>query len=290
MTNEGKGDEMPADDAATTSTETSTETSTNRWTRLLRGDKLSTGFFCFIANEKIIEIAGYAGIDFVIFDTEHASYDVEFIEKGARVAEGAGLVTVVRMPGDNPDPHMIARVLDAGVDGLMFARVTTRESVEHLVKLCQIEPTGLRGSCPGSRAGHYALMPLDEYRRRSNDVAITVMIETKEALEQAEEIMKIPAVTGITVGRDDLASALGAKGGRNDPAVLEEERKILALAKKHNVGVRGSARNMEELKRYLEQENCPRVFSFLTDSYQIGSRFRELVVGSRELLGEAGVI
>lgn len=259
--------------------------STNRWARLLKSDELATGFFCFIGSEKIVEIAGYAGIDFVIFDTEHASYGVEFIEKGVRAAEAVGLVTVVRMPGGDPDPNLITRVLDTGIDGVMFARVTTKESVERLVGLCQIEPLGVRGACPGSRAGQYALMPIEDYRRRSNDVAIMVMIETKEAFEQAGEIMQIPGVAGVTVGRDDLAEALGAKQGRNDPIVVEAEREIQRLARLHGVGYRGSAKDADELNRYLEDENCPRTFSFLTDSYQIGTRFRELVLGSKERLG-----
>ena len=177
----------------------------------MASDELSTGVFCFIGDERIVEIAGYAGMDFVIFDTEHASYGLDFIERGIRAAQAVGLVTVVRMPGGEPDPNLITRLLDAGIDGIMFARVTTKESVEELVKLCKLEPEGLRGACPGARAGHYALMPIEEYRRRANDVAIMVMIENKVAFEAANEIMQIPGVAGVTVGRDDLAESLGAK-------------------------------------------------------------------------------
>lgn len=259
--------------------------SMNKWTLMLQSDEVSFGFFSFIDNEKIVEIAGMAGMDFVIFDQEHASYGVDFIERGARAAAAAGLVTVVRMPGSDPDPHHIARVLDTGIDGLMFARVADADAVRRLVDLCRIEPRGMRGSCPGSRAGHYALLPLEEYRQRSNDVSIMVMIETKEAFEQVEEIMRVPGVAGITVGRDDLASALGAAGGRNDPQVVEAERRILKLAKSMNVGVRGSARNMDEFARYAQEENCPNVFSFLTDTYQVGARFQELASGANDLLG-----
>ena len=258
--------------------------SQNRWTQMLQSEDPSFGFFCFIASEKIVEIAGFAGMDFVIFDTEHASYDVDFIERGTRAAQVSGLVTVVRMPGGDPDPNLIARVLDTGVDGLMFARVPNKEAAERLVDMCMIEPVGVRGSCPGSRAGHYALLPLDEYRRRSNDVSVMVMIETKEAFEDVEEIMKVPGVTGITVGRDDLASALGADGGRNDPKVVAAERRILELANSMNVGVRGSARNMDELARYATEDYCPNVFSFLTDSYQIGTRFQELIGNAKSQL------
>jgi 4-hydroxy-2-oxoheptanedioate aldolase len=257
---------------------------TNRWAQLLASDDLSTGFFCFIGDERIIEIAGYAGMDFVIFDTEHASYGLDFIERGIRAAKSVDLVTVVRMPGGEPDPNLITRLLDAGIDGIMFARVTTKESVEHLVKLCKLEPEGLRGACPGARAGHFALMPIEEYRRRASDVAIMVMIENKVAFDAANDIMAIPGVAGVTVGRDDLAESLGGKEGRNDPIVVEAEREIMRLAKVHGIGYRGSAKDAEELKQYVGKDNCPRTFSFLTDSFQIGSRFRDLVTRSHDAL------
>ena len=257
----------------------------NRWAQLLVSDELSTGVFCFIGDERIVEIAGHAGMDFIIFDTEHASYGLDFIERAIRAAQAVGLVTVVRMPGGEPDPNLITRLLDAGIEGIMFARVTTKESVEELVKLCRLEPEGLRGACPGARAGHYALMPIEEYRRRANDVAIMVMIENKAAFEAANEIMQIPGVAGVTVGRDDLAESLGAKEGRNDPIVVEAEREIMRLAKKNGIGFRGSAKDADELKQYVGHENCPRTFSFLTDSFQLGSRFRDLVQRSHDALG-----
>ncbi len=263
---------------------------TNKWRDLLTRESFSTGIYHFIPSEAIVEIAARAGLDFMIFDTEHASYDLAYIERATRVAEGLGLVTVVRIPGTQPDPHMLTRILDIGVDGLMFSRIESAAVAKDIVDLCRIPPIGKRGPCPGSRSGGYALSPLEDYRRRTNDISIMVMIETRRALEEAREILSLPGIDGVSVGRDDLAAALGLPGGRDDPGAYEAEREIFRIAKELGVGVRASATTPEELQMYLENENCPHVFSFLTDSYQIGHRIRELVTASHRLVEEHGLV
>jgi 4-hydroxy-2-oxoheptanedioate aldolase len=246
----------------------------NKWAQLLKSKRLATGIYNFIPSETIVEVAGYAGLDFIIFDTEHASYDVAYIERGVRTAASVGLVSVVRISGTDPDQHLIARVLDTGVDGLMFARIQSKEVAEELVRMCRIPPVGTRGACPGSRSGHFALRPLDEYRQTTNDVALMVMIETKEAFDEAEEIMRVPGIEGVAVGRDDLAAAMGLPGGRHDPKAYEAERHILKLADTLGVGVRTTASTTDEMEMYLQNDHCPYLFSFLTDSFQFGTRLR----------------
>jgi 4-hydroxy-2-oxoheptanedioate aldolase len=254
----------------------------NAFRRLLTSE-FAAGMFSFIPSEAIVDIVGYAGFDFLIFDTEHASYDVAMIERLARAADAVGIASVVRI--SHPDPYLIARVLDTGVHGLMFARISSRREAEEIVSSSRLAPLGKRGSCPGMRAGQYFLMPRDEYTRRSNDVAIVVMIETKEGLEDAEGILSVDGIDGVAVGPVDLSYSLGV-GSREAPEVAEAIAHVTRLARAKGKGVMASAKTLDELAGYLKRKEGPRVFWYTTDAYQIGNCFRELMRKSHELVAE----
>jgi 4-hydroxy-2-oxoheptanedioate aldolase len=247
---------------------------------MLTSGDFAAGMFSFIPSEAIVDIVGYAGFNFLIFDTEHASYDVAMIERLVRAAEANGLASVVRM--SNPDPYLIARVLDTGADGLMFARVGTKQQAEDIVGHCRLEPVGDRGACPGSRSGHYFLMPFDEYTRRTNDAAIVVMIESKEGLENAEDILSVDGIDGAAVGPVDMAYSLGASS-REAPEVAEAIAHVTTLARARGKGLMASAKTLDELSTYLGRPDGPRVFWYATEAYQIGNCFRQLVEKSHEL-------
>ncbi|MBI4199784.1 MAG: 4-hydroxy-2-oxovalerate aldolase [Chloroflexi bacterium] len=252
----------------------------NRFRELLQSRKFAAGMFVFIPAEAIVDMLGYAGFHFVMFDNEHASYDIAFIERLARAAEAAGIPCIVRL--SHPDPYVIARVLDTGVDGLLFARVESKNTAEDIVTLCRIPPMGKRGACQGSRAGDYFLMSQDDYTRRSNDVAIAVMIETKEGLAHAEEILGVPGVDAVIMGPGDLSFSLGVS--RDDPRLVEAQEHIIKLAKSAGVTVMVPAKTPEDTAQWLQREDGPRVFFYTTDAYQIGNCFRGLMKRSRELV------
>jgi 4-hydroxy-2-oxoheptanedioate aldolase len=258
----------------------------NAFRHILTSGDFAAGMFSFIPSEAIVDIVGYAGFHFLIFDTEHASYDVAVIERLVRASEAAGIATVVRI--SHPDPYLIARVLDTGVDGLMFARISSRREAEAIVNNSRLAPLGSRGSCPGMRAGQYFLMPRDEYTRRSNDVAIVVMIETKEGLDDVEGILSVDGIDGVAVGPVDLSYSLGV-GSREAPEVAEAIARVTKLARARGKGVMASAKTFDELGGYLKRKEGPRVFWYTTDAYQIGNHFRELMRRSHEIVAEQGL-
>jgi len=255
----------------------------NRYRELLRGGGLALGVFNFIASEEIVDLAGYAGLDFVIFDTEHASYGIDYIERGVRATEAHGLVSVCRM--SHADPYLIQRVLNTGVDGLLFARVESRGEVEDIMRSCKLAPLGDRGACPGSRSGKYRLMPADEYTRTANDVSVCIFIETIKGVENAEEILSVPGIDGVAVGKSDLAQDMAVEivGEAHHPKTVEAEEQVYAIARKLGLGAMAGLRELGQLASYLEREHHPNVFFFGTDARQLGGRFRDLVKGSRSL-------
>jgi 4-hydroxy-2-oxoheptanedioate aldolase len=252
----------------------------NKFRQLLQGGEFAAGMMCFIPSETIVDLAGYAGFDYLMFDAEHASYDVAWIERLVRASEAIPIPSIARLPG--PDPTLIARVLDTGIDGLMFARVASAAQAAEIVSLCRLAPVGKRGACPGSRTGRYFLVEKGEYARRANDAAIVLMIETKEGFEDIEGILAVPGVDAVVVGPSDLSYSLGIE--RDDPRVAEAQERVIKLARAAGVGVMSIVKKPEDITPWLQMPDGPRMFWYTTDSYQIGSWFRSLVQDSHELV------
>jgi len=128
-------------------------------------------------------------------------------------------------------------------------------------------------------------MPADEYTRTANDVSVCIFIETIKGVENAEEILSVPGIDGVAVGRSDLSQDMGLAGQANHPKCLEAEEQVYAIARKLGLGAMVGLRELDQMAVYFEREHHPNVFFFGTDSRQLGGRFRELVNGSRELAG-----
>jgi 2-keto-3-deoxy-L-rhamnonate aldolase RhmA len=258
----------------------------NRFRQLFLSGKFAAGTMLFLPSEVMVDVVGWAGFDYVMFDQEHASYDVACIERLVRAAEAHDLPSLARLAG--PDPILIQRVLDTGVDALMFSRVKSAAEAEEIVALTRLAPLGKRGACPGSRSAHYFFLDKDEYTRRANDVAVTLMIETKEALAEIDAILAVPGIDGVVVGKSDLAYSLGVD--RDGPEVAEAQARVMELAREAGVGMMVHVRDAEDIVPWLEQPDGPRVFWYSVDLRQIYGHFDRLIKQSRafaqEHLGE----
>ena len=65
--------------------------------------------FCIVAKE--------CGLDFVLFDCEHAAYNIETLHDMFMMADAVGLTGLLRVP--MLDKESISRTLDAGARGCM---------------------------------------------------------------------------------------------------------------------------------------------------------------------------
>ncbi|MFC2025109.1 HpcH/HpaI aldolase/citrate lyase family protein [Chloroflexota bacterium] len=254
----------------------------NRFRELIKSGKVIMGLYIFIPSEAVVDIIGWAGFDFVILDTEHASYDIRCMENLVRAAEARQMATVARIA--SPDPFLTQRVLDTGVDGVMFARINSRQDAENAVRFSRLAPMGERGTCPGMRAGRYHLMSRDEYNRRASETIVGVNIETKEGLEQAKEIISVPGIDYLRSGPNDLSASLGVS--EDDPQVAGAWQHLSKLAKSAGVQFMMHADNPKEVLAALQKDNDLRLFFFYTDSCQFGKCLRGLVEETREIAAQ----
>ena len=113
-------------------------------------------------------------------------------------------VPVVRVPSN--EPGIIGRALDAGALGVIVPLVNSADEARRAVAACRFPPDGTRSSGPlVPRVRHG-----QDYQAEVNDVVACIpMIETRQAVENVDEILAVPGIDAVYVGPNDLSLSYG---------------------------------------------------------------------------------
>ena len=133
------------------------------------------------------------------------------------------------------EPGQIMKILDAGCYGVICPMVSNRKEAENFVKACLYPSKGYRSFGP-IRGLIYG--GTDYAKHADDEILKLAMIETKEALENLDEILDTPYLDGIYIGPADLSLALDEEPGFDRPEntkAFKEISKILESAKKRNL-------------------------------------------------------
>jgi 4-hydroxy-2-oxoheptanedioate aldolase len=192
----------------------------NRIKKGLKQGKSYIGTFAKIADPCVIEIFSYIGFDFVIVDNEHTQMNKESMVNLVRTAGNSDIVPTIRIK--NNDPVEILQALDSGALGVQVPMTETRETVQMVADSAKYAPLGNRGYSASHRAGAYGFMDATKYAQLANEnTMVAVYCETKKAMDNLEEIVKVDQVDIIFIGPFDLTQALGVIGQPRHPLVLE---------------------------------------------------------------------
>jgi 4-hydroxy-2-oxoheptanedioate aldolase len=204
----------------------------DRLKRLLQSGQVAIGTFMFLRDPAMIDIAGSAGLDFVVIDCEHSGKTIESIEDMVRAAEAANISSVVRVVDVNGGT--ITQVLETGVQGLMIPCVNSAAMASRAWSATRYPPQGTRGVCRVSRASGYGkfMGDMDSYMRRADaDIALIGTIEDKGAVDDAAAILEAGQFDACVVGRGDLSADLGVPGQMSSP---ELKRAVASVEKAVN--------------------------------------------------------
>jgi 4-hydroxy-2-oxoheptanedioate aldolase len=192
------------------------------------------GLFCGLPLPALVEMAAFAGFDFVVIDNEHGMAGFETTEHLLRAARASGIVPIVRcFEADIP------RCLDAGASGIKVPMVQTPEQAERIAQRMryprpdgQMGLRGLRGSAFSTRAAGYGAFGGPAHTDRSNEsLGLIVMLETPQAIDAAADIAAVEGVDAVFIGPNDLAHAMGHENRWQDAPVQKAiERGVRAVA------------------------------------------------------------
>ena len=174
-------------------------------------------------------------VDFVWIDTEHNPLSLERVQGHIMATKASEAVPLVRVPVN--DPAVIKPILDIGAAGVIVPLVKTVDDVRRAVAACRYPPEGVRGFAPRRPSG-YGARGGPEFCKLANETVITIVqIEQAEALANLPEILKVPGLTSVVVGPNDLAASLGYTGQPRHPEVHRAIDTVIAAGCKANIPV-----------------------------------------------------
>lgn len=207
----------------------------NHTKQQLAAGKIAIGMGLRLARSvDIATIAKTCGYDWLFIDMEHNSMDVDTAAQIAMAALPVGITPIVRVPGKE---HFHAtRLLDAGAQGIVVPHVDSVEEAQRAVAYCKYPPIGHRSVMGALPQYSYASVPVAESTVAANrETLVIVMLETPDAIAQADAIAAVPGIDVVLIGTNDLCAEMGIPGQFADPRVEEAYRAVIAACRTHGV-------------------------------------------------------
>jgi 2-keto-3-deoxy-L-rhamnonate aldolase RhmA len=204
--------------------------------RIANGDFLFAGAVMDSRSGAVIEAYEEAGYDYILIDREHTALNSETILEHIRVSRLLGIPCMVRV-ADGTYAEL-CRTLDQWPDGIFVPRIRTRAQTEMIVETVTYPPKGKRGlggstSPAGKYIGWASTAEMVETINR--DLVIGIQIETKEALENLDDILCVPGIDVALVGNDDLSIGMGIPGQLDTDTYRNAVKEVIAACNRHGV-------------------------------------------------------
>ncbi len=171
------------------------------------------GLWLSAADPVTVEMLAGVGFDYICLDTQHGLVDYTDAVPSLQAQTGSSAIPIARAPWN--EPGSIGKLLDAGMMGIIIPMVNTVAQAEAAVAACRYAPAGSRSFGPTRAAS--ALGP-GYYGDANAQIACIPMIETAEALENLDDIVKVDGIDAIYVGPADLSISLGLPPGSDNEA------------------------------------------------------------------------
>jgi 2-dehydro-3-deoxyglucarate aldolase len=204
----------------------------------------------------VIEVFGGVGLDWVWLDFEHAGpspWDSQLLGDLTRAADVSDVELLVRLPGG--DPHLVRKVLDAGVRNVLVPRVETAEEVRESVRATRFhygDEPGERGVAQG-RVTRWGQDRDDYVAEEDDNASLGVMIENTTAVENVEEILAVDELGFVFVGPSDLSVSLGRPMEKDTAAHREHVERIESAALDAGVPLAGIANDPDDIRAARER-------------------------------------
>ena len=194
--------------------------------RAWRDGKLTYGAWLSIPSSFSAEVMAHQRFDYVCVDMQHGVIDYQTGVTMLQAISTTDATPFVRVPWN--EPGIIGKVLDAGAYGVVIPLVNTRAQAEAAVGACRYAPDGYRSFGP-VRATYYA--GADYATNANEEIACCIMIETKTALANIDDILSVPGIDAVYVGPADLSLTLGLPPRMdNEAEPFERARRAIADA------------------------------------------------------------
>src|SRR5215207_10151284 len=231
----------------------------------------------------VAQLLEVAGVDFVVIDMEHTGFSAANIADMIAWFKATTVAPFVRVP--QLLYHFVARSLDAGALGIMVPNVTSAGQAQALVDAAKYAPLGKRGVILGEAHTHFQSVDPSEFMAYSNqNTTLICQIESREGLDNLEEIAATPGVDVLWVGHFDLTQALGIPGQFHNQLFLDALKRVVETARQHGLGAGIQPGSLAQAKEWIELGFD--VISYSADLYVYLDAMTRAVADVRGLAGD----
>lgn len=178
---------------------------------------------------SIIEMAMRAGMDYVIIDLEHLTFDHTLVAEACSIGRREDFPVLIRPAACEFTPMRLA--MDLGPCGLLVPYVESIEDMEEIQNAVYLKPRGRRR--PGG-LGNYWVSDFNYQtwkKEVENELIILPQIESLKGLKNRNTIAAHPLTTALAVGPYDLSADLGTCFDPDAPLLLESLGQIRESAR-----------------------------------------------------------
>ena len=123
--------------------------------------------------------------------------------------------------------------LDAGAGGVIVPMVESANQLKEIIEHCAWPPTGQRGV--GFSRGNLFGKYFEQYNKEAQSPIVIAQIENIRAVENLENILKVPGLDAILIGPYDLSASMGLTGQFEVLEYMDILSNIKKLSKKFNI-------------------------------------------------------
>ena len=227
-----------------------------------------------IPNSFTTEAMSKMGWDSITIDMQHGQNDYSTAISMIQAISSSETVPFARVPWN--EPGIIMKMLDLGVMGIIAPMINSKKECQDFVSYCNYPPKGQRSFGPMRAQLIYGR---DYYEYANSEIVSLAMIETKEAVENIDDILSVPNLTGVYIGPGDMCSSYGLKPSfdvKNDP-VYGNIKMIARKAKE-----KGKIAGIHNGTTSYAKEMIDIGYQFVT----ISSDFRSMISHAQKIVDE----
>jgi 2-keto-3-deoxy-L-rhamnonate aldolase RhmA len=196
-------------------------------------------------------LAKAAGFDWLFIDSEHGVISAHDVSQICLAALPTGIAPIVRVCADALDEA--TRALDNGALGIVVPHVDTVAQARRLVEAFRFHPMGHRSAGGPPAQFGYRPPPAREMQAALNaEILVVAMIETPQAVEDADAIAGVEGIDGLLIGTNDLALEMGITGQVGHEKVQAAYAQVAQACRRHRkvLGM-GGVYDQEWASRYI---------------------------------------
>ena len=211
-------------------------------------EKVFSSMLCHIGFTGLPAIYKNAGLDFLVMDLEHGSFNPENIGDFLYVCNKEDLPVIVRV--QDCEYHCISKPIDMGADGVLIPRTETLEQVEIAISSMRFYPFGKKGV-----GGRGLLRKGEEVYDFNKNRLLFLQIESKLGVETLDEMLNKygDQIAGIIIGPYDMAVSMGCGFNTKADIMIENIRKTISICQKHKKSIGMFMQDEKEAKRWNDE-------------------------------------